>query len=46
VLQDFARAREGRTVWERASWLRRSGVFRQTPQEQAMLWLACVLRRM
>jgi hypothetical protein len=25
--------------------LRRSGVFRQKPSEQLMLWLACVLRR-
>jgi glycosyltransferase involved in cell wall biosynthesis len=46
VLQAFARAREANTVWERAWWLRRSGVFRQTRQEQLMLWLACVLRRM
>jgi glycosyltransferase involved in cell wall biosynthesis len=46
VLQAFAHAREAATPWARMAWLRRSGVFRQKPAEQLMLWLACVLRRM
>ena len=46
VLQAFARAREAMLPWQRAAWLRRSGVFRQRPGEQLMLWLACLLRRM
>jgi glycosyltransferase involved in cell wall biosynthesis len=46
VLQAFARAREALLPWQRAAWLRRSGVFRQKPGEQLMLWLACLLRRM
>lgn len=46
VLQAFARAREAMLPWQRASWLRRSGVFRQTRGEQLMLWVACLLRRM
>ena len=46
VLQAFARAREALLPWQRAAWLRRSGVFRQRPGEQLMLWAACLLRRM
>jgi glycosyltransferase involved in cell wall biosynthesis len=46
VLQAFVRARRAMLPWQRAAWLRRSGVFRQTPAEQLMLWLACLLRRM
>ena len=46
VLEAFSRARHAATPWGRVAWLRRSGAFRQKPSEQAMLWLACVLRRM
>jgi hypothetical protein len=45
VLEAFGRARQAATPWGRMGWLRRSGVFRQKPSEQLMLWLACVLRR-
>lgn len=45
VLEAFGRARQATTPWGRMGWLRRSGVFRQKPSEQLMLWLACVLRR-
>lgn len=45
VLQSFCRAREERNPLARLGWLRRSGVYRQTPAQQAMLWLACLLRR-
>ena len=46
VLEAFDRARRALLPWQRAAWLRRSGVFRQKPGEQLMLWLACLLRRM
>lgn len=46
VLEAFSRAREVRSPLGRMAWLRRSGVFRQKPSEQLMLWLACLLRRM
>lgn len=46
VLYAFIRARTAGTPWSRMTWLRRSGAFRQKPSEQAMLWLACILRRM
>lgn len=45
-LDAFGRAREAATPWARVAWLRRSGVFRQKPAEQVMLWLACALRRL
>jgi glycosyltransferase involved in cell wall biosynthesis len=45
ILEAFGRARQAATPWGRMGWLRRSGVFRQKPAEQLMLWLACVLRR-
>ena len=45
-LDAFGRAREAATPWARMAWLRRSGAFRQRPAEQAMLWLACILKRM
>lgn len=46
ALEAFARARRSATPWMRMAWLRRSGVFRQKPSEQFMLWVACLLRRM
>ena len=46
VLEAFDRARRSATPWMRMAWLRRSGVFRQKPSEQFMLWVACLLRRM
>jgi glycosyltransferase involved in cell wall biosynthesis len=46
VLQAFVLARQAWLPWQRAAWLRRSGVFRQTRGEQLMLWVACLLRRM
>lgn len=46
VLQSFQRARAAGTPWGRVAWLRRSGVYRQKPSEQLMLWLACVLGRL
>jgi len=46
VLEAFSRAREAALPWTRMRWLRRSGVYRQRRSEQAMLWLACILRRM
>jgi glycosyltransferase involved in cell wall biosynthesis len=45
VLQAFRSARLARTPWGRTAGLRRSGVFRQTPAGNAMLWLACFLGR-
>jgi len=45
VLEAFGQARQAATPWGRMGWLRRSGVFRQKPAEQLMLWLACALRR-
>jgi glycosyltransferase involved in cell wall biosynthesis len=46
VLEAFRRARDSVWPWQRMVWLRRSGVFRQKPSEQFMLWLACALRRL
>ncbi|HVE53846.1 MAG TPA: glycosyltransferase [Ramlibacter sp.] len=46
VLDAFRRARAEATPWARMAWLRRSGAFRQKPSEQAMLWIACILRRL
>ena len=46
VLDAFSRARLAATPWARMAWLRRSGAFRQKPAEQAMLWVACLLRRL
>lgn len=46
TLGAFARARGAATPWARLAWLRRSGVFRQKPAEQVMLWVACLLRRL
>jgi glycosyltransferase involved in cell wall biosynthesis len=44
-LQALQSARAARSPWGRLAWLRRSGVFRQTPAQNAMLWLACSLGR-
>ena len=46
VLAAFGRARGERMPWSRLAWLRRSGAFRQKRAEHAMLWLACLLRRL
>jgi len=45
ALHAFQRARAARSPWSRLAWLRRSGAFRQTPSQDAMLWLACALGR-
>ena len=45
VLDAFQHARLGRSTLDRMAWLRRSGVYRQKPLEDAMLWLACALGR-
>ncbi|MBC5786298.1 glycosyltransferase [Ramlibacter sp. USB13] len=46
VLEAFGQARTAATPWRRALWLARSGAYRQSPPEQAMLWVACILRRL
>jgi len=46
VLHAFQHARLARSPWDRAAWLRRSGVWRQTPSGDLMLWLACCVRRL
>lgn len=45
-LDAFRMARQANGPWGRMKWLRRSGAFRQKRSEQAMLWLACILRRL
>jgi len=45
VLDAFLRARAEAWPWTRLAWLRQSGVFRQPASQQAMLKVACVLRR-
>lgn len=45
ALAAFQRARQAATPWGRCRWLARSGVFRQRPGEQALLWAAALLGR-
>jgi glycosyltransferase involved in cell wall biosynthesis len=45
VLGAFLHAREGGGPVRRLQWLRRSGVFRQSAPQQAILLIACALRR-